>query len=144
VVEAVRFIRKPRELEDVRVRTAAMCSAAVVLGTQIKLNALATETTSCAKRFLGTPDYRYCAIADSILEILRQDNRRNKRSGRSWAEVSAQTAPGRQPEPHHAVHSPIRVPESRPQPPSSRKNAACAEETVDRGSDDALTNLCLP
>jgi hypothetical protein len=84
VEEAIRFIKQSYELEDVRVRTyerlrnmtalvmAAMYFTAVVLGTRIKLHILVTRTITAAKRFFGTPDFRYYAIADGIREIFQR------------------------------------------------------------------------
>lgn len=84
VEEAIRFIKQSYELEDVRVRTyerlrnmtvlvmTAMYFTAVVLGSRIKLHILATRAITAAKRFFGTPDFRYYAIADGIREIFQR------------------------------------------------------------------------
>jgi hypothetical protein len=51
---------------------AAMYFTAGVLGTRIKLHILVTRSITAAKRFFGTPDFRYYAIADGIREIFQR------------------------------------------------------------------------
>jgi hypothetical protein len=82
VEEASRFVRQVHDLEDVRVRTcerlrtmtvlvaAAVYFTAVVLGARTKLHILAARAIAAATRFIGVPDFRYCAIADGIRGLL--------------------------------------------------------------------------
>jgi hypothetical protein len=48
---------------------------AVVLGTRIKLDILATHLIRAAKRLFGFPDFRLYAIADSIGEVCARSPR---------------------------------------------------------------------
>ncbi len=45
---------------------------AVVLGTRIKLEILATHPLKAAKRLFGIPDFRLYALADGIREVCRR------------------------------------------------------------------------
>ncbi len=74
-------MKQSYDLEDIRVLTyqrlrnlAVLVNAvafftAVVLGTRIKLEILATHLVTAAKRLFGIPDFRLYALADGICEI---------------------------------------------------------------------------
>ncbi len=49
---------------------------AVVLGTRIKLDILATHLLRAAKRLFGIPDFRLYALADGIREVCARSPRR--------------------------------------------------------------------
>ncbi len=51
---------------------------AVVLGTRIKLDILATHLLKAAKRLFGIPDFRLYALADGIREVCARSPRRSK------------------------------------------------------------------
>ena len=88
IEEAIRFIKQSYDLEDIRVMTyerlrnmvtlvtAAAFFTAVVLGTRVKLDILATHLITAAKRIFGVPDFRYYALADGIREICTRFPRR--------------------------------------------------------------------
>ncbi len=88
VEEAVRFTKQSYRLEDIRVLTydrlrnlvtlvnAVAFFTAVVLGTRIKLDILATHLIRAAKRLFGVPHFRLYAIADGIREVCAQAPRR--------------------------------------------------------------------
>jgi len=78
IEEAIRFIKQSYKLEDIRVLSyerlrnmavlvnAAAFFAAVVLGTRIKLDILASHLLTAPKRLFGIPDFRLYALADGI------------------------------------------------------------------------------
>ena len=88
IEEAIRFIKQSYALEDIRVLTyerlrnmAVLVNAvafftAVVLGTRIKLNILATHLLKAAKRIFGIPDFHLYALADGIREVCARSPRR--------------------------------------------------------------------
>ena len=88
IEEAIRFIKQSYDLEDIRVLTyerlrnmAVLVNAvafftAVVLGTRIKLEILATHLLRAAKRLFGIPDFRLYALADGIREVCARSPRR--------------------------------------------------------------------
>lgn len=90
IEEAIRFIKQGYHLEDIRVLTyerlrtmAVLVNAvafftAVVLGTRIKLDILATHLLSAAKRIFGIPDFRLYALADGIREVCARSPRRSR------------------------------------------------------------------
>ena len=49
---------------------------AVVIGTRMKLEILATHQITASKRLFGIPDFRYYAIADGIREVCARSPRR--------------------------------------------------------------------
>ena len=51
---------------------------AVVLGTRIKLEILATHLLKAAKRLFGIPDFRLYALADGIREVCARSPRRSQ------------------------------------------------------------------
>ena len=78
IEEAVRFIKQSYKLEDIRVlsyerlrnmavlvNTVAFFTA-VVLGTRIKLDILASRLLTAPKRLFDIPDFRLYALADGI------------------------------------------------------------------------------
>lgn len=81
IEESIRFIKQSYALEDIRVLTyerlrnmAVLVNAvafftAVVLGTSIKLNILASHLLKAAKRIFGIPDFHLYALADGIREV---------------------------------------------------------------------------
>ncbi len=90
IEEAIRFIKQSYDLEDIRVLTyerlrnmAVLVNAvafftAVVLGTRIKLEILASHLLRAAKRLFGIPDFRLYALADGIREVCARSPRRSK------------------------------------------------------------------
>ncbi len=90
IEEAIRFIKQSYDLEDIRVLTyerlrnmAVLVNAvaffiAVVLGTRIKLEILASHLLRAAKRLVGIPDFRLYALADGIREVCARSPRRSK------------------------------------------------------------------
>ena len=88
IEEAIRFIKQSDDFEDIRVLSyerlrnmAVLVNAgafftAVVLGTRIKLEILATHLLKAAKRLFGIPDFRLCARADGIREVRARSPRR--------------------------------------------------------------------
>ena len=90
IEEAIRFIKQSYDLEDIRVLTyerlrnmAVLVNAvafftAVVLGTRIKLEILATHLLKAAKRIFGIPDFRPYALADGIREVYARSPRRSQ------------------------------------------------------------------
>ena len=78
IEEAIRFIKQSYKLEDIRVLSyerlrnmavlvnAAAFFTAVVLGTRIKLDILASHLLTAPKRLFGIPDFRLYALADGI------------------------------------------------------------------------------
>ncbi len=88
IEEAIRFIKQSYDLEDIRVLTyerlrnmAVLVNAvafftAVVLGTRIKLEILASHLLRAAKRLFGIPDFRLYALADGIREVRAKFPRR--------------------------------------------------------------------
>jgi len=89
IEEAIRFVKQSYDLEDIRVLTyqrlrnmAVLVNAvafftAVVLGTQIKLDILATHLLTAAKRLFGIPNFRLYALADGIREVCARSPRRS-------------------------------------------------------------------
>jgi hypothetical protein len=87
IKEAIRSIKQSYHLEDIRVLTyerprnmvvlvnAVAFFTAVVLGTQIKLDILATYLLRAAKRLFGIPDFRLYALADGIREVCARSPR---------------------------------------------------------------------
>jgi hypothetical protein len=96
IEEAIRFVKQSYDLEDIRVLTyqrlrnmAVLVNAvafftAVVLGTRIRLEILATHLLTAAKRLFGIPNFRLYALADGIREVCAR-------------------SPRRSPPPHHAL-----------------------------------------
>lgn len=96
IEEAIRFVKQSYDLEDIRVLTyqrlrnmAVLVNAvafftAVVLGTRIRLEILATHLLMAAKRLFGIPNFRLYALADGIREVCAR-------------------SPRRSPPPHHAL-----------------------------------------
>ncbi len=90
IEEAIRFIKQSYDLEDIRVLTyerlrnmAVLVNAvafftAVVLGTKIKLDILATHLLRAAKRLFGIPNFRLYALADGIREVCARSSRRSQ------------------------------------------------------------------
>ncbi len=90
IEEAIRFIKQSYDFEDIRVSTyerlrnmAVLVNAvafftAVVLGTRIKLDILATRLLKAAKRLFGIPDFRLFALADGIREVCAGSPRRSQ------------------------------------------------------------------
>ncbi len=90
IEEAIRFIKQSYDLEDIRVLTyerlrnmAVLVNAvafftAVVLGTRIKLEILASHLLRAAKRLFGIPDFRLYALADGIRDVCARSPRRSK------------------------------------------------------------------
>ena len=88
IEEAIRFVKQSYDLEDIRVLTyqrlrnlavfvnAVAFFTAVVLGTRIKLEILATHLVSAAKRLFGIPDFRLYALADGIRAVCARSPRR--------------------------------------------------------------------
>ena len=88
IEEAIRFVKQSYDLEDIRVLTyerlrnmAVLVNAvafftAVVLGTRIKLDILASHLLKASKRLFGIPDFRLYAIADGIREVCARAPRR--------------------------------------------------------------------
>ena len=78
IEEAIRFIKQSYKLEDIRVLSyerlrnmavpvnAAAFFTAVVLGTRIKLDILASHLLQASKCLFGIPDFRLYALADGI------------------------------------------------------------------------------
>ena len=89
IEEAIRFIKQSYDLEDIRVLSyarlrnmAVLVNAvafftAVVLGTRIKLEILATHLLRASKRLFGIPDFRLYALADGIREVCARAPRRS-------------------------------------------------------------------
>lgn len=87
IEEAIRFIKQGYDLEDIRVLTyerlrnmvvlvnAVAFFTAVVLGTRIKLDILATHLVTVAKRLFGIPNFRLYALADGIREVCARSRR---------------------------------------------------------------------
>ncbi len=87
IEEAIRFIKQGYDLEDIRVLTyerlrnmvvlvnAVAFFTAVVLGTRIKLDILATHLVTAAKRLFGIPNFRLYALADGIREVCARSPR---------------------------------------------------------------------
>ena len=90
IEEAIRFIKQSYDLEDIRVLgyerlrnmvvlvNAVAFFTAVVLGTRIKLEILATHLLKAAKRLFGIPDSRLYALADGIREVCARSPRRSQ------------------------------------------------------------------
>ncbi len=88
IEEAIRFVKQSYDFEDIRVLSyarlrnmAVLVNAvafftAVVLGTRIKLEILATNLLKAAKRLFGIPDFRLYALADGIREVCARSPRR--------------------------------------------------------------------
>lgn len=82
VEDTIRFIKQSYDLEDIRVMTyqrlknvAALVLAtsfftAAHIGCRAKLEIPALHLPKASQRILGIPDFRYCALADGINEIL--------------------------------------------------------------------------
>ena len=89
IEEAIRFVKQSYDLEDIRVLTyrrlrnlvvlvnAVAFFTAVVLGTRIKLDILATHLLTAAKRLFGIPNFRLYALADGIKEVCARSPRRS-------------------------------------------------------------------
>ena len=88
IEETIRFIKQSYDLEDIRVMAyrrlqnmvvlvnAVAFFTAVVIGTRMKLEILATHLITASKRLFGIPDFRYYAIADGIREVCARSPRR--------------------------------------------------------------------
>ena len=82
VEETIRFIKQSYQLEDIRLlryrwlRSMAVLVMAVAdfacvyLGKSIKLRILAQHIQQAAKRIYGIPEFRFCALADGIKQVL--------------------------------------------------------------------------
>jgi hypothetical protein len=75
---------------------------AVVLGTRIKLDILASHLLKASKRLFGIPDFRLYAIADGIREVCARAPRRPEPAANDppqlklqWAEISGECPDGR-------------------------------------------------
>jgi len=91
IEETIRFIKQSYDIEDIRVMTyrrlqnmvvlanAVAFFTAVVIGTRMKLEILATHLITASKRLFGIPDFRYYAIADGIREVCARSPRRTPR-----------------------------------------------------------------
>jgi len=92
IEEAIRFTKQSYDREDIRVLTyerlrnmvvlvnAVAFFTAVVLGTLIKLDTLATHLVTAAKRLFGIPNFRLYVLADGIREVCARSPRpRHKR-----------------------------------------------------------------
>ena len=100
IEEAIRFVKQSYELEDIRVLTyqrlrnlavlvnAAAFFTAVVLGTRIKLEILATHLVTAAKRLFGIPNFRLYALADGIREVCARSPRRSSPSPQALPQLS--------------------------------------------------------
>lgn len=100
VEEAIRFTKQSYQLEDIRVLTydrlrnlVALVNAvafftAVVLGTRIKLDILATHLIRAAKRLFGVPDFRLYAVADGIREVCARAPRRPSPQSRPSLQIA--------------------------------------------------------
>jgi hypothetical protein len=100
VEEAIRFTKQSYQLEDIRVLTydrlrnlvvlvnAVAFFTAVVLGTRIKLDILATHLLRAAKRLFGIPDFRLYAIADGIREVCARAPRRPSGQAHNGTQLS--------------------------------------------------------
>jgi hypothetical protein len=100
IEEAIRFVKQSYELEDIRVLTyqrlrnlAVLVNAvafftAVVLGTRIKLEILATHLVTAAKRLFGIPNFRLYALADGIREVCARSPRRSSPSPQGLPQLS--------------------------------------------------------
>ncbi len=80
IEEAIRFIKPTYErLRNMAVLVNAVAFfTAVVLGTRIKLEILATHLLKAAKRLFGIPDFRLYALADGIREVCARSLRRSQ------------------------------------------------------------------
>ena len=90
IEEAIRFVKQSYDLEDIRVLSyerlrnmAVLVNAvafftAVVLGTRIKLDILASHLLRASKRLFGIPDFRLYALADGIREVCARTPRHSK------------------------------------------------------------------
>jgi len=97
---AIRFVKQSYELEDIRVLTyqrlrnlAVLVNAvafftAVVLGTRIRLEILATHLVTAAKRLFGIPNFRLYALADGIREVCARSPRRSSPSPQALPQLS--------------------------------------------------------
>jgi hypothetical protein len=100
IEEAIRFVKQSYELEDIRVLTyrrlrnlAVLVNAvafftAVVLGTRIRLEILATHLVTAAKRLFGIPNFRLYALADGIREVCARSPRRASPSTQALPQLS--------------------------------------------------------
>jgi hypothetical protein len=71
---------------------AAAYFTAVRLGTETKLRILAANILPTARRLFGIPDFRYYALADGILSILRRFRPRGRPSPGPGVALQAQLA----------------------------------------------------
>ena len=76
-MENIRVVAYERERNLVALVMAAMFLTAVILGTKMKLSILSSHVLEAAKRLFDLPGFRYCALADSIKEILSRFSRRS-------------------------------------------------------------------
>ena len=67
---------------------AAAFFTAVVLGTKVKLQILASHLLRAAKRLFGIPDFRYYALADGIAEVCARSPRRSPTSAADPPQLS--------------------------------------------------------
>ena len=100
IEEAIRFVKQSYDLEDIRVLTyqrlrnlAVLANAvafftAVVLGTRIKLDILATHLVTAAKRLFGVPNFRLYALADGIREVCTRSPRRSRPSAKALPQLT--------------------------------------------------------
>lgn len=87
IEDSIRFIKQSYHLEDIRVQSyrrlknlvaLVLCAAyfaAVYLGESLKLHVLARRVLKAAKRFFGTPEFHYYALADGIAAILSRSSK---------------------------------------------------------------------
>lgn len=90
VEETIRFIKQSYNLEDIRVMTyqrlknvatlvlATAYFTAVYIGARAKLEILAGYAMTAAKRIFGIPDFKYYALADGMLSILKRYIMKNR------------------------------------------------------------------
>ncbi len=100
IEEAIRLIKQSYGLEDIRVLTyerlrnmvvlinAVAFFTAVVLGTRIKLDILASHLLRAVKRLFGIPDFRLYALADGIREVCARAPRHPSSAARASPQLS--------------------------------------------------------
>jgi len=87
IEETIRFIKQSYALEDVRVLTyrrlqnmmalvlAVSYFTMAYLGRRIKLKAISGLLLRVSKRIFGVPDFRFYALSDGIMELLRRNDK---------------------------------------------------------------------
>lgn len=102
IEETLRFAKQSYELEDVRVLTyqrlknmmamalLAMFFTMVYLGRQVKLDILCHHALTAAKRFFGTPDFKYYALANGLHKLLSGRHKQTFAFGSGLPETSPQ------------------------------------------------------